>query len=158
MTLDFLATLPADAALDTLPNIGAVLAGRLAAVGITDVGALRALGEDVAWARIVGTMPADACISSRLALAGAFRGVRWHALPADLRAKLSADVRGQGSRGRGRRGGAGRGRACIGGLEGRPRVTAIRSSGSRARRQERAAIRPSAGGHGRTGRARRDVG
>jgi DNA transformation protein and related proteins len=82
-----------DTPVAALVNIGPVLAARLASVGAATWGDLERLGEDEIWARLRAALPADACVSSRLALAGAFRGVRWHELPAALRAELAASVR-----------------------------------------------------------------
>ena len=80
-------------ALETLPNIGRVLAGRLRAAGITDAGALRRLGDRAAFLRLRADLPEDACTHTRLALAGAVRGVRWHDLEPELRQRLAADMR-----------------------------------------------------------------
>jgi DNA transformation protein len=79
--------------LETLPNIGKVLAGRLRAAGIADAAALRTLGDGAAFLRIRADLPDDACTHTRLALAGAVRGVRWHALDKRLREKLAAEAR-----------------------------------------------------------------
>lgn len=81
------------AALEDLPNIGVVLAGRLRAAGITDDAALVKLGDAAAFARIRADLPEDACTHTRLALAGAVRGVRWHSLDRALREKLAAEAR-----------------------------------------------------------------
>jgi DNA transformation protein len=81
------------AALEELPNIGAVLATRLRAAGIRDAAALLDLGDAAAFARLRADLPEDACIHTRLALAGAVRGVRWHSLEQALRRKLTEDAR-----------------------------------------------------------------
>jgi DNA transformation protein and related proteins len=75
-------------------NIGEVLAGRLRAVGIETQEELVKVGDTAAFARIRKTLPDDACVSTRLALAGAVRGVRWFGLDKKLRTKLSAEARG----------------------------------------------------------------
>jgi len=75
--------------LEDLPNIGPVLAQRLRKAGIMTPEQFRAAGDAGAFAQLVATYPADACTHTRLALAGAARGIRWHSLPADLRAELS---------------------------------------------------------------------
>lgn len=80
-------------ALESLPNIGAVLAGRLRAAGIESAEALLAIGDAAAFARIRAGLPDDACTHSRLALAGAVRGVRWHGLDAALRRRLAQEAR-----------------------------------------------------------------
>ena len=79
-------------ALETLPNIGDVLAGRLREAGIKTAEALLKLGDGAAFARIRAGLPDDACTHTRLALAGAVRGVRWHGLDKALRAKLAAEA------------------------------------------------------------------
>ena len=80
------------AALEDLPNIGVVLARRLRAAGIRDDAALLRLGDTAAFARIRADLPGDACTHTRLALAGAVRGVRWHSLDKALRAKLAEEA------------------------------------------------------------------
>lgn len=80
-------------ALESLPNIGAVLAGRLRAAGIESAEALLAIGDAAAFARIRAGLPDDACTHSRLALAGAVRGVRWHGLDVALRRRLAQEAR-----------------------------------------------------------------
>ena len=80
-------------ALEDLPNIGAVLAGRLRAAGIGTPEQLIRLGDEAAFLRLRADLPEEACTHTRLALAGAVHGVRWHALGADLRARLAADAR-----------------------------------------------------------------
>ena len=80
------------AALEDLPNIGAVLAGRLRAAGITDDTALLKLGDAAAFLRLRADLPEDACTHTRLALAGAVRGVRWHSLDKALRQKLAEEA------------------------------------------------------------------
>ena len=79
-------------ALEDLPNIGAVLAGRLRAAGIGTAEALLKLGDAGAFARIRAGLPDDACTHTRLALAGAVRGVRWHDLDKALREELKRDA------------------------------------------------------------------
>ena len=78
--------------LEDLPNIGKVLADRLRVAGITTPTQLQKLGDAVAFRRIRNELPEDACTHTRLALAGAVRGVRWHSLDADLRARLKEDA------------------------------------------------------------------
>lgn len=81
-------------ALESLPNIGGVLAGRLRAGGIETAEALLRLGDTKAFARIRRALPEDACTHTRLALAGAVRGIRWHDLNAALRKQLAAEAHG----------------------------------------------------------------
>lgn len=78
--------------LESLPNIGAVLAGRLKSAGIQTSEALLKLGDAKAFAKIRAGLPDDACTHTRLALAGAVRGVRWHDLDKALREQLAADA------------------------------------------------------------------
>ena len=80
--------------LEDMPNIGKVLADRLRAAGIATEAELQQLGDAEAFRRIRAELPEDACTHTRLALAGAVRGVRWHGLDAELRAKLAAEARG----------------------------------------------------------------
>ncbi len=79
--------------LEEVPNIGPVLADRLRRSGIDDAVHLRTLGDAEAFARLVAHYPEDACTHTRLALAGAVRGVRWQGLPAELRAELASGLK-----------------------------------------------------------------
>lgn len=80
-------------AIEKTPNIGEVLGGRLRQVGIQTRAELDAVGDEIAFSRLVARYPEDACTHTRLALAGAVRGVRWHALPAELRAELARGLK-----------------------------------------------------------------
>lgn len=75
--------------LEDLPNIGPVLADRLRRAGIMTPAQFAALGDTAAFARLVATYPEEACTHTRLALAGAARGVRWHSLAPELRRELT---------------------------------------------------------------------
>jgi len=75
-----------------MPNIGKVLADRLRAAGIQDEAALLKLGDAEAFVRIRAELPDDTCTHTRLALAGAVRGVRWHSLDEGLRKKLKQEA------------------------------------------------------------------
>ena len=79
--------------LQDLPNIGGVLAARLRGAGIGTAEALLKLGDAKAFAKIRAGLPDDACTHTRLALAGAVRGVRWHSLDKPLREKLTAEAK-----------------------------------------------------------------
>lgn len=78
--------------LEDLPNIGKVLADRLRAAGVTSPVQLMRLGDAAAFNKIRHDLPEDACTHTRLALAGAVRGVRWHSLDAELRARLKEEA------------------------------------------------------------------
>ena len=78
--------------LETTPNIGKVLAGRLRQAGIETREELQKLGDEVAFSRLRAALPDDACKHTRLALAGAVRGVRWHSLDKELRAELTRNL------------------------------------------------------------------
>lgn len=73
--------------LEALPNIGEVLAGELAAIGVTSREDLAALGS-VAAARKLAARGRVECYSMLMALEGALRGVRWHAIPLAEREEL----------------------------------------------------------------------
>jgi DNA transformation protein len=79
-------------ALETLPNIGDVLARRLRSAGVDSAEALLKLGDAAAFRRIRADLPDNACTHTRLALAGAVRGVRWHGLAESLRKELAAEA------------------------------------------------------------------
>ena len=78
--------------IETTPNIGKVLGGRLRHVGIATREDLEQLGDTAAFAKLVQTYPEDACTHTRLALAGAVRGIRWHDLDESLRKELAAGL------------------------------------------------------------------
>ena len=80
-------------ALEDLPNIGKVLAGRLREAGVETAKELQRLGDAAAFRRIRTVLPDDACISTRYAPAGAVRGVRWYDLDEPLRKKLAAEAK-----------------------------------------------------------------
>lgn len=80
-------------AVETLPNIGKVLGKRLQKAGISTDTALLKLGDAKAFLRIRAELPEDACVHTRLALAGAVRGVRWHDLDEGLRKTLADEAR-----------------------------------------------------------------
>ena len=70
--------------LTSLPNIGAVVAEKLRAAGVTTPQQLKALGSVEAALRIrtLAARPEDVpCASMLSGLEGAIRGVRWHAIP-----------------------------------------------------------------------------
>lgn len=79
--------------LTDLPNIGRVLAQALAQAGIDTPEALRQLGAKEAFIRLRAQDP-TVCLSKLQALEGAVRGVRWHALPQEVKDELHAFYRG----------------------------------------------------------------
>ncbi len=78
--------------LEDLPNIGKVLAERLRVAGVDSPEQLMRLGDAAAFRKIRAGLPEDACTHTRLALAGAVRGVRWHSLDKDLRTQLTEEA------------------------------------------------------------------
>jgi len=77
--------------LTSLPNIGAVVAGKLRAAGVTTPEQLRELGSVEAALRLraLAQRPEDApCASMLSGLEGAVRGVRWHTIPRHQREAL----------------------------------------------------------------------
>lgn len=79
--------------IETTPNIGKELGKRLRGVGIETREELELLGDTAAFARLIQSYPEDACTHTRLALAGAVRGIRWHDLDAGLRKEITAGLR-----------------------------------------------------------------
>jgi DNA transformation protein len=77
--------------LTELPNIGRALADRLAAIGVSGPEVLAALGSVEATIRL-GAATGRGCTNTLYALAGAIRGVRWHALPQQVRQRLKAEL------------------------------------------------------------------
>lgn len=70
---------------ESAANIGKELGRRLREIGITTHDALKRTGDAKAFAKLVARFPEDACTHTRLALAGAVRGVRWMHLSPELR-------------------------------------------------------------------------
>ncbi len=80
--------------LTTLPNIGEKLAGELHKVGITSAEQLSRLGSVEAAVRITRGRPHTG-YNLLYALEGAVRGVRWHSLPKEDRARVRAEYDGR---------------------------------------------------------------
>ena len=78
--------------IEELPNIGPVLAERLRAVGVASPDDLLRAGDDEAFARLKAWFPEEACYHTRLALAGAVRGIRHNELAPELKARLKHSV------------------------------------------------------------------
>ncbi len=80
-----------------LPNIGPVLAAELRKAGITTYEALADLGSVKATLRIAR---GSKVVRYNLlyALEGAIRGVRWHSIPAQERARLRQELERSGKR------------------------------------------------------------
>ena len=74
--------------LEKLPNLGAVIVGKLEEVGIRTPEQLRQIGAEQAWLRIRQQVDPGECLSSLQALEGAVRGVRWHFLPQEVKDQL----------------------------------------------------------------------
>jgi DNA transformation protein len=68
--------------LESLINIGPTLARDLHAAGIHTAEDLRRIGARESWLRVRKVNPDRDCESSRLAIEGAVRGVRWWSLKA----------------------------------------------------------------------------
>lgn len=74
---------------EDLPNIGKVLGQRLRTAGIETAEAFERLGDDKAFRKLCAKFPEDACVHTRLALAGAARHIRWHDLPQSVQAEVT---------------------------------------------------------------------
>ena len=79
--------------IEETPNIGKELGARLRKVGIETREELLKVGDAAAFLRIRSELPDDACSHTRLALAGAVRGVRWHSLDKALREALTREFK-----------------------------------------------------------------
>jgi DNA transformation protein and related proteins len=75
--------------IEKTPNIGKTLGQRLRHVGIETRERLEELGDAEAFSLLCEQFPEDACTHTRLALAGAVRGVRWHGLSAEVKAEAT---------------------------------------------------------------------
>lgn len=80
----------ASAELTACPNIGEKLAAELRRVGIDTFEILSELGSVEAAYRIAGGKPVTG-YNFLYALEGAIKGVRWHALSREERARVKAD-------------------------------------------------------------------
>ena len=74
---------------EDLPNIGKTLGKRLRKVGIETAEAFEKAGDATAFLKLCAEFPEDACVHTRLALAGAARHIRWHDLPKDVQAEVT---------------------------------------------------------------------
>lgn len=77
------------AEIEEAPNVGPVLGRRLRKVGIDTREKLEKMGDADAFLRLCAEFPEDACVHTRLALAGAVRGVRWMSLPQKVQAEVT---------------------------------------------------------------------
>ena len=73
--------------LTEMPNIGKEASNKLMAVGIDTPEKLISLGSKEAFIRIK-TIDDTACFSMLQGLEGAIQGIRWHHLPATVKADL----------------------------------------------------------------------
>lgn len=73
--------------LSALPNIGVTLAGELEMAGIKSYDELVDVGSVEATLR-VARGAGEPCYNKLYALEGAIRGVRWHSIPKEERARL----------------------------------------------------------------------
>jgi DNA transformation protein len=74
-----------------IPNIGGVLAEKLAGAGITSYDDLASLGSVEAVLRIRAGVDPGACYNMLYAIEGAIRGVRWHTIPKKERNQLKRE-------------------------------------------------------------------
>lgn len=77
--------------LTNLPNIGDVLAQKLAAAGITGYDDLVSLGSVEVMLKIRDGLDLGACYNMLYAIEGAIRGVRWHRIPKEERNLLKRE-------------------------------------------------------------------
>jgi len=77
--------------LASLPNIGDVLAEKLATAGITGYDELVSLGSVEAMLKIRDGLDPGACYNMLYAIEGAIRGVRWHNIPKEERNQLKRE-------------------------------------------------------------------
>ena len=77
--------------LTNLPNVGDVLAEKLAVVGITKYEDLVSLGSVETMLKIRTGLDPGACYNMLYAIEGAIRGIRWHNIPKDERDQLKRE-------------------------------------------------------------------
>lgn len=83
--------------LKELPNIGNVLSEQLRLEGIKDAEMLKKIGSKAAFLKI-RAQDDGACLSKLCALEGAIQGLRWHALPQDVKQDLKTYYKSIGGR------------------------------------------------------------
>lgn len=74
-----------------LPNIGDILAEKLAVAGITGFDHLVSLGSVEVTLKIRDGVDPGACYNMLYAIEGAIRGVRWHNIPKGERNQLKKE-------------------------------------------------------------------
>jgi len=77
--------------LTSLPNIGDVLAEKLAVAGVTDYDDLVSIGSVEAMLKIRDGLDPGACYNMLYAIEGAIRGIRWHNISKDERDQLKRE-------------------------------------------------------------------
>jgi len=77
--------------LTSLPNIGDVLAEKLAVVGVTGYDDLVSLGSVETMLKIRDGLDPGACYNMLYAIEGAIRGIRWHNIPKGERDQLKRE-------------------------------------------------------------------
>ena len=77
--------------LSNLPNIGDVLAEKLAVAGVTGYDDLVSLGSVETMLKIRDGLDPGACYNMLYAIEGAIRGVRWHHISKDERDLLKRE-------------------------------------------------------------------
>ena len=77
--------------LTSLPNIGEVLAEKLAVAGVTDYDDLVSIGSVEAMLKIRDGLDPGACYNMLYAIEGAIRGIRWHNISKDERDRLKRE-------------------------------------------------------------------
>ena len=77
--------------LTSLPNVGEVLAEKLAMIGITSYDDLVSLGSVEVMLKIHDDLDPGACYNMLYAIEGAVRGVRWHTIPKGERDQLKRE-------------------------------------------------------------------
>jgi DNA transformation protein len=75
--------------IESTPNIGKALGRRLRTVGIETREALETEGDADVFLKLAARFPEDACVHTRLALAGAVRGIRWWDLSDEIKAEAT---------------------------------------------------------------------
>jgi len=73
--------------LETLPNIGKVLAQKLNEIGIFTAADLQKTGSEKAFIKL-STIDNSACINMLYALEGAIQEIRWHQLSKERKSEL----------------------------------------------------------------------
>ena len=84
---------PAIRRIEDVPNLGPFMAKRLAEIGVTTEGELRAMGSAVAYHRLKFLFGREVTLNALWAMDAALAGIDWRHLPEGRKQELRAMIR-----------------------------------------------------------------